>query len=76
MIIGKHVGFGFIVYINEYHPSSFNSSPLSAAYMWQWTESTLVQVMACRLVGAKLLPEPMLLFSQLDPKEQTLVKFE
>ena len=34
-----------------------NSSPLTAAYMRQWTRSALVQVMACRLFGAKTLPE-------------------
>ena len=34
--------------------------PPSAAYMRQWTGSALGQVMACRLVGPKPLPEPML----------------
>ena len=48
-----------------------NSSPPSAAYMRPWTGSTLVQVMACRLFGAKPLPEPMLPYCQLDPWEQT-----
>ena len=43
-----------------------NSSPLSAAYMRQWTGSSLVQVMACRLFDAKPLPEPMLAYTQLD----------
>ena len=38
----------------------FNSSPPSAAYMRQWTGSILVQIMACRLVGAKPLSEPIL----------------
>ena len=32
--------------------------------------------MACRLSGAKPLPEPMLTYCQLDPQEQTSVKFE
>ena len=45
---------------------TFNSSPPSAAYMRQWTGSALVQVMACRLFGAKPLPEPMLTYRQLD----------
>ena len=31
--------------------------------------------MACRLVGAKPLSEPMLEYYQLDPKEQTSMKF-
>ena len=33
-----------------------NSSPPSAAYMRQWMGSALVQIMACRLFGAKPLP--------------------
>ena len=37
-----------------------NSSPPSAAYMRQWIGSALVQIMACRLYGAKPLSEPML----------------
>ena len=39
--------------------------------MHQWTKSALIQVMACRQVGAKPLPEPLLTCSQLDPEEQT-----
>ena len=56
----------------------FNTSPPSAAYMRQWTgpAPALVQVMACRLFGAKPLPEPMLAFCQLDSWEQISVKFE
>ena len=52
-----------------------NSSPPSAAYMRQLIGSALVQVMACRLFGDKPLPEPMLEYCQLDPNEQTSVKF-
>ena len=37
--------------------------------MRRWTGSTLVQIMACRLDGAKPLSEPMLTYCQLDPKE-------
>ena len=33
--------------------SCINSSPPSAAYMRQWTGPVLVQVMTCRLFGAK-----------------------
>ena len=46
--------------------------------MGQWTGYALVQVMACHLFGAKLLPEPILTYCQLDPKEkeQTSVKFK
>ena len=41
-------------------PQWVNSSPPSAAYMRQWIGSALVQIMACRLFGAKPLPEPIL----------------
>ena len=37
-----------------------NSSPASAAYTRRWTTLVLVQVMACRLFGAKSLHEPVL----------------
>ena len=47
--------------------SLINSSLPSAAYMRQWIESILVQIMACRLFGAKPLFKPMLYFWQLDP---------
>ena len=50
--------------------SFYLNSSLSAAYMRQWIESALVQIMACRLFGAKPLPEPMLAYCQLDPWEQ------
>ena len=52
------------------------SSHPSATYMRQWIGSALIQVMACRLFGAKPLPEPMLAYCQLDPQEQTSVKLE
>ena len=51
------------------------SSPPSAAYMRQWIRSALVQIMACRLFGAKPLFKPMLSYCQLDPKEQTSLIF-
>ena len=44
--------------------------------MRQWTGSALVQVMACRLFGAKPLPEPMLAYCKLHPWEQISVKIE
>ena len=44
-----------------------NSSPPIAAYMWKWTGSALGQVMACCLVGAKPLPEPVLLIINWTP---------
>ena len=38
----------------------FNSSTPSAAYMRQWSRTALVQIMTCRLIGAKPLSEPVL----------------
>ena len=46
---------------------ALNSSTPSAAYMLQWIKSTLDQIKACRLFGAKLLSERMLDYCQLDP---------
>ena len=44
-----------------------NSSPPNNAYMRQWIGSALVQIMACRLFGAKLLSKPLLGCYQLAP---------
>ena len=44
-----------------------SSSPPSAAYMHQWIESQLVQIMACRLFSSKPLSKPKLGYCQLDP---------
>ena len=44
--------------------------------MRQWIELALVYIMACRLLGAKPLSKPMQGYCQLDPEEQTSVKFE
>ena len=52
-----------------------NSSPPSATYMRRWTGSALLQMMACRPEGAKLLSEEMLTYCQLDPKEHISMKF-
>ena len=52
-----------------------NSSPPSVACMHQWTGSALVQIMACRLFGAKPLPEPVLTYCQLVPWEQTSMNY-
>ena len=43
-----------------------DSSAPSAAFMLQWIGSTLVQIMGCRLFGAKLLSNPVLYYCQLD----------
>ena len=54
-----------------------HSSPTPRdAYMRRWTGWAVDQLMAWHLVGVKPLPEPMGTFSQLDPWEQTSVKFE
>ena len=53
-----------------------SSSPPRNIYMSQRTGPLLVQVMACRLFSAKPLPEPKLVYCQLDPWEQASVKFE
>ena len=47
-----------------------------APYTRQWTGSAFVQVIACRLFGAKPLPEPMLANCQMDSWEQISVKLE
>ena len=47
----------------------------SAAYMRQWIGPTSIQIMTCRLFGAKSLSAPMLGYCQLDPWEQTSVIF-
>ena len=53
-----------------------SSPPTSAAYMYQWTRSALVQVIACHLFGAKPLAEPKLDYCQLDSLKQISMKFE
>ena len=55
---------------------SVNSSPASAAYTRQWTGSALVQVMTCRLSGAKPLPELMLAYCRMDSLERISMIFE
>ena len=54
---------------------SVNSWRSSDAYMRQYNIPTLVQIMACRLFGAKPLSEPMLPYCQLDPREHISLKF-
>ena len=44
----------------------YSSAP-SAAYMRQWIGSALVQLMACRRLGAKPLSKPVLGYCFLDP---------
>ena len=53
-----------------------NSFPPCAAYMRKWIRSSLVHVTACHLFGTKPSPEPMMTFCEMDPQEQTSVKFQ
>ena len=46
----------------------------SAAHLFRWTGTTLLHMMACRQVGAKPIPEPLLKYCYLDPQEQTSEK--
>ena len=61
---------GSVRILHYQHQNSCNSSPPSAAYMGQLIGSVLVQIMACRLFGAKPLPAPMLVYCLLDPQEK------
>ena len=72
----RNVKSYFDISWNKLSTARVNSSSLSAAYMRQWLGSALVQIMACRLFGAKPLPKPMLGFCQLDPYDQNSVKFQ
>ena len=54
---------------------TFNSSRPSAAYMRQWIRPTLVQIMSCRLFGAKPLSNPILGYCSWDPMEETSMQF-
>ena len=65
-----------IVYALNVNCGSVNSSPPIDAYMRQWGGSSLFQVMACCLFGAKPLPEPMLAYCQFNSWEQISVIFE
>ena len=51
---------------NKHKVHSINSSPPSAAFMSQWIGSALVQIIACRLFGAKPLSKPIQGYCQLD----------
>ena len=50
--------------------ATLNLSAHSAAYMRQRIRSELVEIMACRLFGAKPLSTAILGYSQLDPEEE------
>ena len=52
-----------------------NSSRSSDAYIHLSTRTSLVHIMACRLIGAKPLSGPMLDYCRLDPKKHISMKF-
>ena len=53
--------------------STLDSLKPGDAYMRQYNIATLVQIMACRLLGGKPLTEPILPYSQLHHKERISV---
>ena len=60
-------------------PSIFlavNSSPPSAANMHQRIWSALIQIMACHLFSTKPLSKPILSYCQMDPWQQSSLKFQ
>ena len=60
---------GYDLYIIPYgttRPQWVNLSTQSATCMHQWVVSAFVQIMACRLFGAKPLSEQMLVYCQMD----------
>ena len=65
----------FVESLSSIKALSIASCPPSATYMCRCIGSALGKVMACRLFGAKPLPEPMLIYCKLDLAEQTSVKF-
>ena len=70
MLLLRRVPAGMIT--SMYSPTIFvnvtlNSSPHIATYMRQWIGPALVQVMVCRIFGAKPLSKPVLGYYQLDP---------
>ena len=64
------------VFLNTLNGMFINSFPTSAAYIRQWTGSSLDQVLACRLFGTKPLPEPIQTFCRLDSCKQISVKYK
>ena len=45
------------------------------AYMRQWTRPSLVQIMSCRLFGAKALSKPSRAYCQLESREHISMKY-
>ena len=74
MYTGNHVPVTDAEWAFVHTQLRFNRLQPGDAYMRQSIRSSLVQVMACRLVGTKPLPEPVLIYSNLKAQEQTFVK--
>ena len=61
MVVREHLSIiETLMLLGRWHLNS--SSPPSAAYMRQWIELALVQIMDCCLFGAKPLSKPMLCY--------------
>ena len=58
------------------HHLDYNKSNCTGTSVVWTTGATFIQIMVCRLLGAKPLPEPMLVYCQLDSWEQISVKFK
>ena len=69
------LGLSMLIWLVNPDDPLFNHI-LSAAYVRQRTGSALIQAKACRLFGAKPLPETLLTYCQSDSKEQTSVKLK
>ena len=72
-----HISNGWINYFEcqlHHWSSNFNSSNPGAAYMSQWIGAALVQIIACRLFGAKQWCELMQGCCWLHPLEHNLMK--
>ena len=66
--------FGLLLYSHlSGHDEIINPSPLSAVYMRQWNGSALVQVMVCRLIDAKPLPDLIVTYCQLNKLQWNLI---
>ena len=68
----------FLYFLFKFHWSvcflCLNSLRPSDAYMRHQPRPWMVQIMACRLFGAKPLSEPMPYYCQLDPLQQTSIE--
>ena len=65
-LYGSVTPYGVMDLVNSLRPSG--------VCMRRWTGSALVQVMACRLFGDKLLSGPMLEYGYFEPQEEFSVK--